>query len=56
MKSELIKAKSQLVNTTKDVSLKTNKRVFVNHDGTIAEDINTYRQFKSDLSNRSYGF
>ena len=34
----------------------TRKKMFVNNDGTIAESHDTYKQFKSDLSQRSYGW
>lgn len=31
------------------------KKKLVNPDGTIAESLETYKQFKADLANRSYG-
>lgn len=54
MKNLFAKVKNQLVTVTnKEVK---SKPVFVNHDGTIAESLETYKQFKSDLSQRNYGW
>lgn len=43
-----------VVKPVKAVSVQT--RRYVNNDGTIAENIDTYRQFKADLNNRNYGW
>jgi hypothetical protein len=55
MKGLFVKVKNQLV-TKEDKTLVKSKPVFVNHDGTIAESLDTYKQFKSDLSQRNYGW
>ncbi len=55
MKNLFVKVKSALV-TKEDKTITQSKKVFVNGDGTIAESHDTYKQFKSDLSQRSYGW
>ncbi len=42
--------------STKAVTSVTSKKVNVNPDGTIAESLDSYRQFCADLNNRSYGW
>jgi len=48
------------INSTINPTIKTvepiNKQLFINNDGTVAENKQTYRQFKADLNNRSYGW
>ncbi len=55
MKNLFVKIKSSLV-TKEDRTTVQAKKMFVNNDGTIAESHDTYKQFKSDLSQRSYGW
>jgi hypothetical protein len=55
LKNNIItKVKNSIINTIKETSIKTNNQKFVNHDGTIAENRETYISFKQDVIS-SYG-
>ena len=54
IKDQLVKAISKVVIVKNQ--LVAPKRVFVNLDGTIAENKETYKEFRQDLGNRNYGW
>jgi hypothetical protein len=49
--------KTSVIKATEGIkSLFHNKVRFINHDGTIAENVDSWKQFRNDFNNRNYGF
>lgn len=55
MSKTIITISKNIVSTVTKATESLSKKRLVNPDGTIAESVETYRQFKADLANRSYG-